>query len=305
MCGSTTCGPRFKVGHCRLRVTSRPVCGAPAGAHRCTGYVDIPHSLTRKRLLLTEDVNTIRRRTTPSSTTSAAPRGATADDGIERLRLLLREEARYAPVLAGFEVIDQGRRVLEDETASVAARRAADHSTLGGTVQLLEHEQRALVQPNFDRLSCAFARLVSIGATTKLRGARRAAGSRLLHLLLPALAHPRHPGTLCVRRRGRGSPVSTAGVGSRGVSFLELPEHAATSCSIGASLRRIADEARDYASIPCVLLDRKRRVRAERPAITPDEPDVDQARSKRSRVMTFSQAATKSRTNLSVASPAA
>ena len=38
----------------------------------------------------------------------------TADDGIERLRALLQAERHYAPVLAGFEAIDQGRRVLED-----------------------------------------------------------------------------------------------------------------------------------------------------------------------------------------------
>jgi len=44
-----------------------------------------------------------------------------------------------------------------------------------GNVQLLEHEQRALVQPNFDRLSCAFARLISIGSATifEVRGIRR------------------------------------------------------------------------------------------------------------------------------------
>ena len=71
-----------------------------------TGYVDIPRSLTCRRLLLTEDVNTIR------ATNNAIFNDifwvhlayATADDGIERPRLLLREEARYAPVLAGFEV---------------------------------------------------------------------------------------------------------------------------------------------------------------------------------------------------------
>ena len=41
--------------------------------------------------------------------------------------------------------------------------------------QLLEHEQRALVQPHFEHLSCAFARIVSIGATTsfEVRGVRQ------------------------------------------------------------------------------------------------------------------------------------
>ena len=42
---------------------------------------------------------------------------ASADDGIERLRALLRAGAATTrPVLAGFEAIDRGRRVLEDAT---------------------------------------------------------------------------------------------------------------------------------------------------------------------------------------------
>ena len=81
-----------------------------------TGYVDIPHSLGRRKVLLIADVNTIR------ETNNAIFDDifwvhlayAAADDGIECLRALLRAEPHYAPVLAGFETIDQGRRVLED-----------------------------------------------------------------------------------------------------------------------------------------------------------------------------------------------
>src|SRR6185369_6967099 len=80
------------------------------------------------------------------------------------LRALLQAERRYAPVLAGFEAIDQGRRVLADPAASAAARQAACDLIWQGNVELLRHEQRAVVQPNFDRLSCAFARLISIGS---------------------------------------------------------------------------------------------------------------------------------------------
>ena len=89
-----------------------------------------------------------------------------ADDGIERLRTLLRAERHYAPVLSGFEAIDQGRRILADGNASADARRTAENLIWAGNIQLLEHEQRTLVQPNFDGLSCAFARLVSIGSAT-------------------------------------------------------------------------------------------------------------------------------------------
>ena len=101
----------------------------------------------------------------------------TADDGIARLRTLLRSEPHYGPVLAGFEAIDQGRRVSENGTASADARLTAEGLIWHGNVQLLEHEQRTLVQPNFDGLSCAFARLISIGSATsfEVHGLRREA----------------------------------------------------------------------------------------------------------------------------------
>jgi len=73
------------------------------------GYVDIPHSLGRQRLLLMQDVNAIR------ATNNAIFDDifwvhlayGTAEDGIERLRVLLRAELRYAPVLAGFEAVSR------------------------------------------------------------------------------------------------------------------------------------------------------------------------------------------------------
>src|ERR687896_191891 len=51
----------------------------------------------------------------------------------------------------------------------------ADDLIWQGNVQLLEHEQRALVQPNFDRLSCPFARLFSLGSALsfEVRGVRK------------------------------------------------------------------------------------------------------------------------------------
>jgi hypothetical protein len=106
-----------------------------------TGYVDIPHSLGRPKLLLTEDVDTIR------ATNNAIFNDifwvhlayVTVEDGIETLRALLRAESHYAPVLAGFEAIDQGRGVLEDAMASAEARQRADDLIWQGNVELLEH----------------------------------------------------------------------------------------------------------------------------------------------------------------------
>ncbi|HEX7188514.1 MAG TPA: hypothetical protein VF423_09865 [Actinomycetes bacterium] len=218
------------------------------------GYVDIPHSLGRKRLL-TADVDTIR------ATNNAIFDDifwvhlayATAGDGIERLRVLLRTEPHYESVLAAFEAIDQGRRVLEDETASVEARRVADDLIGEGTVQILEHEQRALVQANFDHLSCMFARLVSIGSTTsfEVRGVRQEVAyftSFYLHSLRRGVPHSLRvhawPRITHFEDRWRWLEASVV------PRFRKLD---ADTRLIDASLRRISGEARDYAAIPCVL----------------------------------------------------
>jgi hypothetical protein len=220
-----------------------------------TGYVDIPHSLGRRKVLLMTDVNTIR------ETNNAIFDDifwvhlayATAEDGIECLRALLRAERHYAPVLAGFEAIDRGRRVVEDPTASAEARRAAEDLVWEGNVQLLEHEQRALVQPNLDGLSCAFARLFSIGSALsfEVRGLRDEVSyftsfyyyalTRAIREVLHAQAWPR-----ITRCDDRWRWIVTCIV----PRFRRLDVQTRV---VDASLRRVFDEARDYASNPCVL----------------------------------------------------
>jgi len=220
-----------------------------------TGYVDVPHSLGRRKVLLMTDVNTIR------ETNNAIFDDifwvhlaySTAEDGIECLRALLLAEPHYGPVLAGFEAIDEGRRVLEDRTASVEARQAADELIWKGNVQLLEHEQRALVQPNLDRLSCAFARLFSIGSALsfEVRGLRHevsyftsfyyyALTRGIRHVVL-AQAWPR-----ITRFDDRWRWIVTCIV----PRFRRFDVH---THLVDASLCRVFDEARDYASNPCVL----------------------------------------------------
>jgi hypothetical protein len=220
-----------------------------------TGYVDIPHSLGRQKALLLEDVNTIR------STNNAIFNDifwvhlayGTAEDGITRLRALLGAEPHYASVLAGFEAIDQGRRVLEDGTASAEARRTADDLIWEGNIELLEHEQRALVQPNFDRLSCASARLVSIGSASSFeaRGVRQEVAcftsfylyslTRGIPQALRAQTWPR-----ITRFDDRWRWLVTSVVP-------QFRRFDANTREVNASLRHIVDEARDFASTPCVL----------------------------------------------------
>ena len=222
-----------------------------------TGYVDIPHSLGRRKVLLMADVNKIR------ETNNAIFDDifwvhlayATAEDGIGCLRALLRPERHYAAVLAGFEAIDRGRRVVEDETASAEARRAAEDLIWKGNVELLEHEQRALVQPNLDGLSCAFARLFSIGSALsfEVRGVRDEVSyftsfyyyalRRGVRQVLEAKAWPR-----ITRFEDRWRWIVTCIV----PRFRRLD---VDTRLVDASLRRVFDEARDYASNPCVLRD--------------------------------------------------
>jgi len=237
-----------------------------------TGYVDIPHSLRRPKLLLTEDVNTIR------ATNNAIFNDlfwvhlayVSADDGIGRLRAVLHAERHYAPVLAGFEAIDQGRRVLADEMASAQARQRSDDLIWEGNVALLEHEQRALVQPNLDRLSCAFARLFSIGSalTFEVRGMRQEASyftSFYLYSLTRGIPQALHaqvwPRITRFDDRWRWIVTSIVPRFRRFDADTGLAEN---------SLRRIFDEARDYASNPCVL------PRSPRP--TGSVPDEDERR---------------------------
>ncbi len=238
-----------------------------------TGRTDdkeLPHGVIRRRSLLIDDVNTIR------STNNAIFDDifwvhlayVSGDDGIERLRALLRTERHYAPVLAGFEAIDRARRILEDRTASENDRRMAEDLVWAGNVQLLEHEQRALVQPNFDRLSCAFARLISIGSATtfEVRGIRGDIAyftSFYLSSLPRAVRHGRW-GTSWPR-------ITRFDDRWRWISLSIVPRFRrfdADSKLIDASLQRIVEEARGYASTPCVL---------EKPPSIDDHP-VDLAR---------------------------
>jgi hypothetical protein len=212
-------------------------------------------SLGRRRVLLTEDVNVIR------ATNNAIFDDIfwvhlaylTADDGIDRLRALLRADAHYATILAGFEAIDRGRRLLDDASSSAGARLAANDLIWAGNLQLLEHEQRAVVQPSFDLLSCAFARIVSIGAVTKfeVRGVRQEIAystSFYLDALTSGIPHAMRarewPRITRFDDRWRWLETSVVPRFRRFDADMRL---------VDTSLRRILDEARHYASQPCVL----------------------------------------------------
>ena len=220
-----------------------------------TGYVNIPRSLGRQKWLLMEDVNTIRETNNGifDDIFWAHLAYVSAEDGIGRLRRLLQGYGNRVPVLAGFEAIDRGRRVLEDETTCAEDRRAAVELIWVGNVQLLEHEQRALVQPHFDRLSCAFARLCSLGAATSFEahGVRRATAyftSFYVYSLtwgMPHVVQAREwPRITLLDDRWRWLVASVVP---------HFRKFDADNTLIDARLQRISDEALSLASAPCVL----------------------------------------------------
>src|SRR5690242_2226421 len=181
-----------------------------------TGYVDIPHSLRRRRLLLTEDVNTIR------ATNNAIFNDlfwvhfayVTADDGIGRLRALLQAERHYAPVLAG------SRRSTKD----AVSWRAGWRPRRLGKGPMISSGRATLSSSSMS--SAPWSNPTSIAFRVHPPGSSRSArprASRCAECGRRLRTSPRSTSTrsreesrtLCGRERGRGSPASTtAGVGS-------------------------------------------------------------------------------------------
>ena len=208
------------------------------------------------RVLLIEDVNTIRETNNAIFNDIFWVHLAylTADDGIERLRALLGDEGHYAAVLAGFEAIDRGRRVLEDASASAEARQMADELDLGG--------QRPAPRARAARLGAAPLRppLVRVRPAHldrlghELRGARHAAGGRRTS---PRSTSTRSPaGSRAVLRARAWPRITRYDDRWRWIVTSVVPRFRRFDADTGlidASLRRIFDEARDYASNPCVV----------------------------------------------------
>jgi hypothetical protein len=220
-----------------------------------TGYVNLPSSLGRQKWLLMEDVHGIRETNNGifDDIFWAQLAYVSAEDGIECLRGLLQGDGHRVAVLAGFEAIDRGRRVLEDETSGAEDRRAAAELIWGGERPAPRARAACLgptsLRPPVVRLRApVFAR-----RGDELRGARRTTGDGLLHLVLRVLvdagnAAPRAiPGMAADHPPGRSLALLVASV------VPHFRKFDADSTSINAGMQRIFDEALAYASAPCVL----------------------------------------------------
>ncbi|MEM8709716.1 MAG: hypothetical protein AAGG01_02090 [Planctomycetota bacterium] len=130
-----------------------------------SGYVDLPKAVGRWQALRMSDIDRLRQTNNEIFRdvfwAHLVYDGSAA--GLERLEQLLAGEPGGAQLLAAFRLLESGRSMLAagDERAEAAIWEA--------NRKLLRHEQEAVVQPNFDRLSCAFARAFSFGATLGFR----------------------------------------------------------------------------------------------------------------------------------------
>ena len=133
----------------RLRLSPRPArpLSPPAG-HRWHWIRRHPAQPDSPAIAADGDVNTIRKRTTPSSTTSSGCTSRTPPRKTESNTSVRSSAGGAVCARPGrLQAIDRGAASKRSE-ASVEARQAAGDLIWEGTVQLLEHEQRAFVQPN-------------------------------------------------------------------------------------------------------------------------------------------------------------
>ena len=79
--------------------------------------------------------------------------------GIELLRKLFTNEPHYSAVLAAFEKIELGKKLLKTN------QEQGEQLIWEANTEILWHEQSAVVQPVFDKLGPAFARAMSLCAS--------------------------------------------------------------------------------------------------------------------------------------------
>ena len=138
------------------------------------GFVDLPRGIRRFEVLRMSDFDTIRRTNNAIFNDifwlHLAYDGCA--EGLARLRSLVAGHDHYEAALEGFEAVERGRLLAAEGHAE-----GGEESIWEGNIQILRHEQEAVVQPAFLRLSTGFARLFSMGSSLdfEVRGLRQQA----------------------------------------------------------------------------------------------------------------------------------
>ncbi|MFU8829711.1 MAG: DUF2515 family protein, partial [Phycisphaerales bacterium] len=80
------------------------------------------------------------------------------EDGADRVRFMV-QGTPMEPLADGFALIENGRMLLKHN------EQRGVELIVRGNIALLRHEQEAVVQPHLSLLSCAFARVFSLGSS--------------------------------------------------------------------------------------------------------------------------------------------
>lgn len=126
-----------------------------------SGFVDLPKALGRWQSLRISDVDQLRQ-TNNSIFKDVYWAHLVYDgsaEGLERLEKLAKDDPEAERLMEPFRLLEEGRLSAQAGTAG------GEEMIWEANRLLLRHEQEDVVQPNFDQLSCAFARAFSFGAT--------------------------------------------------------------------------------------------------------------------------------------------
>ena len=134
-----------------------------------SGDRDIPRSLRHRSILLLGDVNTVRATNNESSTTSSGCTSCMRPTALTGSNVYVRFWETTSTTVRSSLASRRSTRAAWCNWKTPRHRRlraqAATDLIWDGNIQLLEHEQRTVVQPNFDRLSRTFGALFSAGSS--------------------------------------------------------------------------------------------------------------------------------------------
>ena len=181
----------------------------------------------------------------------------------------------YAPVLAGFEAIDEGRRVLEDRAALARGRT-------GGRRPHLDRQHPAArartARPGAAPLRPPLVCVRPPRLARRRQRASRCTGCVRSSRTSPRSTCPRSPG-VCLPRHVRSSwpRITRYDDRWRWITTSVVPHFRrfdADMRRVDASLLRIFDDARGYAATPCALPPASTRPRTQRPPTAHGNPST-------------------------------
>ena len=82
-------------------------------------------------------------------------------EGLAKIELAVGDDPQYASLLSSFRKLEDARQIFEESPGS----NAAEELVWQANIDILWHEQTAMVQPRFEKLGGSFARTLSLFST--------------------------------------------------------------------------------------------------------------------------------------------